>query len=98
MSTERKSAVYHFLESGEHLVFCAPWFRREGLCIFIYNDHDLAVAAAAEKARLYAYDIDLGDTDDEDESESSDQFLVDEDDEGGTGVEDLIPKKGGDEV
>jgi len=64
MPEERKSALYHYLESGEHLVFCAPWFRREGLCLFIYNDHDLAVAAAADKARLYGYDIDLGETDD----------------------------------
>ncbi len=64
MPEERKSTRYHYLESGEHLVFCAPWFRREGLCLFIYNDHDLAVAAAAEKARLYGYDIDLGETDD----------------------------------
>lgn len=64
MSGERKSVVYHYLESSEHLVFCAPWFRREGLCLFIYNDQELAVAAAAEKARLYGYDIDLGETDD----------------------------------
>lgn len=64
MSGERTSVVYQYLESGEHVVFCAPWFRREGLCLFIYNDHELAVAAAAEKARLYGYDIDLGDTTD----------------------------------
>jgi len=64
MTAERKSTVHHYLESSEHLVFCAPWFRREGLCLFIYNDQDLAVAAASEKARLFGYDIDLGETDD----------------------------------
>ncbi len=64
MSGERKSMVFNYLESGEHVVFCAPWFRREGLCLFIYNDHELAVAASAEKGRLYGYDIDLAETDD----------------------------------
>jgi len=64
MAAERTSMVYHYLESGEHLVFCAPWFRREGLCLFLYNDKELAVAAASEKSRLFGYDIDLGDTDD----------------------------------
>ncbi|WP_108879925.1 TIGR02300 family protein [Anderseniella sp. Alg231-50] len=45
-------------------------------------------------------DVDLGDTDDDDESDDSDVFLDDEEDESGTGVEDLIgggPKPGGDE-
>ena len=56
------------------------------------TDDDADDEAAAIK------DVDLGETDDDDEAEDSDVFLVDEEDEGGTGVEDLIPKKGGDEV
>lgn len=64
MNADRKSLTYHYLASGDHLVFCAPWFRREGLCLFLYNDQDLAVAAAAEKARLYGYETELGETDD----------------------------------
>ncbi len=64
MSGERISLIHHYLESGGHLVFCAPWFRREGLCLFLYNDQELAVAAAAEKSRIFGYDIDLGETED----------------------------------
>jgi hypothetical protein len=64
MSGERKSLVHYYLESEGHMVFCAPWFRREGLCLFLYNDQELAVAAAAEKARVFGYDIDLGETGD----------------------------------
>jgi uncharacterized protein (TIGR02300 family) len=56
------------------------------------TDDDSDDEAAAIK------DVDLGDTDDDDESDDSDVFLDDEEDESGTGVEDLIPKKGGDEV
>jgi len=64
MTGQRKSLTYHYLSSGDHLVFCAPWFRREGLCLFLYNDQEMAVAAAAEKARLYSYEIELEETDD----------------------------------
>ena len=57
------------------------------------TDDDADDEAAAIK------DVDLGDTDDDDdETDDSDVFLDDEEDEAGTGVEDLIPKKGGDEV
>lgn len=46
-------------------------------------------------------DVDLGETDEDDDTDDSDVFLDDEEDESGTGVEDLIgggPKPGGNEV
>ncbi len=48
------------------------------------SDDDADDEAAAIK------DVDLGDTDDDDETDDSDVFLDDEEDEGGTGVADLI--------
>ena len=56
------------------------------------TDDDADDEAAAIK------DVDLGETDDDDDTDDSDVFLDDEEDEGGSGVEDLIPKKGGNEV
>lgn len=46
-------------------------------------------------------DVDLGETDDDDDTDDSDVFLDEEEDEGGTGVADLIggaPKPGAGEV
>ncbi len=56
-------------------------------------DDDADDEAAAIK------DVDLGETEDEDDdTDDSDVFLDDEEDEDGSSVEDLIPKKGGNEV
>jgi len=58
------------------------------------TDDDADDEAAAIK------DVDLGETEDDDDTDDSDVFLDEEEDEAGTGVEDLIgggPKPGGDE-
>jgi len=64
------------------------------------EDDDVDDDADDEAAAIK--DVDLGDTDtDDDDSDDSDVFLDDEDEEGGSGVEDLIggsSKSGSDEV